>query len=253
MKILSIGNSFSQDAHRWLYDICKSVDIDVYNVNLYIGGCSLQSHWNKFCSDEEAYDYEVKACSKGKVALRNALKAEKWDVITFQQVSGDSGKYETYEPYLSDLFREVKAACPNAKFYIHKTWAYEIGSEHSGFVAYNNDQHEMYRCLSEANIKASQSIGAEIIPSGDIIQYLRDNTTEFDYKNGGLSLNRDGFHLSLGYGRFAAALTWYCKLFGGKASDICVVPNWAAETGSEADEKILNIIKNAVDTVIIGE
>ena len=64
---------------------------------------------------------------------------------------------------------------------------------------------------------------------------------------------KHGFHLTLDYGRFAAALTWYCKIFGGKASDINLVPNWAAETGFEADEKILDVIKNAVDTVIKGE
>ena len=34
------------------------------------------------------------------------------------------------------------------------------------------------------------------------------------YKNGGLSLCRDGFHLSLDYGRFAAAATWLKTLTG---------------------------------------
>ena len=44
--------------------------------------------------------------------------------------------------------------------------------------------------------KAAESSKFQIIPSGDVIQYLRDNTNEFDCKNGGLSLCRDGFHLS---------------------------------------------------------
>lgn len=250
MKILSIGNSFSQDAHRWLYDVCKSAGEEIYNVNLYIGGCSLYAHWNNFCSDAPAYDYEVRGEAVRKVSIREALTAEKWDVITTQQVSGNSGKYDTYEPFLSDLYREVKKICPQAKFYIQKTWGYEIDCTLEGFAAYNNDQHEMYNCLSAAYKQAAESIGAELIPTGDVIQYLRDNTAEFDYKNGGLSLNRDGFHLSLGYGRYAAALTWYCKLFDGKATDVSFVPNWNDEA---VDEKLINVIKNAVDTVLKGE
>ena len=250
MKLLSIGNSFSQDAHKWLYDVCKSAGKEIYNANLYIGGCSLYAHWNKWLSGEEAYDYEIKGKAVRKISLKKALSAEKWDVITFQQVSGHSGMYDTYEPFLSDLYREVKAICPDALFLIQKTWAYETDCVLEGFAAYNNDQRKMYECLCGAYNKASESIGAELIPTGDVIQYLRDNTAEFDYKNGGLSLNRDGFHLSYNYGRYAAALTWYCKLFGAKSTDVDFIPNW---DGEEVGGEIIDIIKNAVDIVIKGE
>jgi hypothetical protein len=64
---------------------------------------------------------------------------------------------------------------------------------------------------------ACRLIGATVLPSGPVVQYLRENTAEFDYKNGGLSLNRDGFHLSWDYGRYAAAATWYRVLLGGTA------------------------------------
>ena len=247
MKILSIGNSFSKDAHRWLYDICKSAGEEIYNVNLYIGGCTLERHWNNWCSDEPEYDYEVKGESARKISLREALTAEKWDIITYQQASHHSGMYEKYQPYLCDLHREVKAICPDAKFYIHKTWAYEIDFESVNFENYNNDQHEMYNRLSDAYARAAESIGVEIIPSGDVIQYLRDKAAEFDYQNGGLSLNRDGFHLTHIYGRYAAALCWYCVLFGGKADDVTFVPEC---NGEKADEKLLGVIKDAVDAVV---
>lgn len=250
MKLLSIGNSFSQDAHKWLYEVCKSAGKDIYNANLYYGGCSLYGHWNFYINDQAEYDYEIKGEAVRKISLKEALSAEKWDVITFQQVSGHSGIYDKYQPYLNDLYREVKAACPDALFLIQKTWAYETDCTLGGFADYDNDQRKMYECLCDAYNKASESIGAELIPTGDVIQYLRDNTAEFDYKNGGLSLNRDGFHLSYNYGRYAAALTWYCKLFDGKATDVDFVPNW---NGEVVDEKIIDTIKNAVDTVLKGE
>lgn len=250
MKLLSIGNSFSQDAHKWLYDVCKSAGKEIYNANLYYGGCSLYGHWNFYVNDKAEYDYEIKANSERKISLREALSDEKWDVITFQQVSGDSGIYDKYQPFLNDIYNVVKEVCPDAKFYIQKTWAYEIDCELPGFVNYDNDQHKMYECLCDAYQKASEAINADIIPSGDVIQYLRDNTAEFDYKNGGLSLNRDGFHLSLNYGRYAAALTWYCKLFDGNVNDVSFIPNASDEV---VDEKIIDVIKNAVNTVIKGE
>ena len=244
MKVLSIGNSFSQDAHRWLYDVCKSAGKEIYNVNLYYGGCSLYQHWDFYINDKQEYDYEIKGEPLRKIGLMEALKAEKWDVITYQQASHDSGIYDKYQPFLCDLHKVVKEVCPDAKFYIHKTWAYEIDSPHGSFVLYNHDQKYMYECLSEAYAKAAESIGVDVIPVGDVIQYLRDNTKEFDYKNGGLTLNRDGFHLSYDYGRYAAALACYCKLFDGNANEVSFVPE------SCDDENLLNVVKTAVNTVL---
>lgn len=244
MKILSIGNSFSQDAQRWLYDVCKSAGKDIYNVNLYYGGCSIKQHWDFYANNQAEYDYEIKAEPVKKITLKEALATEKWDVITIQQASHDSGKYETYQPYLNDLMKVVKAACPDAKIFVHKTWAYEIDSTHPCFVHYNNDQQHMHNCLSDAYQKAADDINAQIIPSGDVIQYLRDNTVEFDYKKGGLSLNRDGFHLTLDYGRYAAALTWYCKLFDGNANDVPFAPEICD------DENLINVVKAAVNKVL---
>ncbi len=248
MKLLSIGNSFSQDAHKWLYDVCKSAGKEIYNANLYYGGCSLYGHWNFYVNDRAEYDYEIKGEAVRKISLREALLAEKWDIVTIQQVSTNSGQYETYQPFLCDLINVVKEFCPDVKLYVHKTWAYESDFEREDFESnYNSDQDIMYEQLCDANKKAAESIGADIIPAGDVIQYLRDNTAEFDYKNGGLSLNRDGFHLTLGYGRYAAALTWYVKLFGGSAQDVSYAPELCD------DENLVKVIKSAVDTVFKGE
>ena len=41
---------------------------------------------------------------------------------------------------------------------------------------------------------------------------------DFDVRAGGLSLHRDGFHLSLDYGRYLAALVWL-KYFTGVSPD----------------------------------
>ena len=44
MKVLAIGNSFSNDAMRYLHGIAKADGVDMKTVNLFIGGCP---HCNK--------------------------------------------------------------------------------------------------------------------------------------------------------------------------------------------------------------
>ena len=58
IKILAIGNSFSVDAMEYLCDICDAAGIgDIVLGNLYIGGCSLDTHWNNIQKDANAYTY----------------------------------------------------------------------------------------------------------------------------------------------------------------------------------------------------
>ena len=55
MKILSIGNSFSEDAQRYLHRIAESDGVELYTVNLCIGGCPLELHANNIKSGDKAY------------------------------------------------------------------------------------------------------------------------------------------------------------------------------------------------------
>ena len=219
MKILSIGNSFSQDAHKWLNKLAKVNGVCMETTNLYIGGCSLETHWTNVEQNNEYYDLEINGGeAERKISISEALKMDNWDIITVQQVSGLSGLEETYEPYISNLIEVVRKTVPNAKLYFHQTWAYETDSSHGDFVRYNNDQQEMFDRIIKTSEKIAGSIDAKIIPVGRVIQHLRENIAEFDYKNGGLSLCRDGFHLSLDYGRFAAAATWLKTITGADVS-----------------------------------
>ena len=61
MKLLSIGNSFSQDAQEWLHKIAVANGVELETTNLMIGGCSLETHWNNMNSGEAAYYLEQNA------------------------------------------------------------------------------------------------------------------------------------------------------------------------------------------------
>lgn len=247
MKILSIGNSFSQDAHGWLKPVCESAGEEVYAVNLYIGGCPLELHWTNFTENKADYAYEINGEYQKMASIKDTLKEENWDVITLQQASHDSGQPQTYVPYLCDLAAGIREICPDAKLCIQETWAYEVDSDHGEFYRYHNSQREMYTRLRDCYEMAGKLIGADVIPVGDVIQYLREQVPQFDYENGGLSLNRDGFHLSWDYGRYAAALTWYGFLFQKDVHKVTFLPT--TEEGI-AKEELIGLIKNAVWTVL---
>lgn len=245
IKILSIGNSFSEDAQGWLHAIAVSGGVDCLCANLNIGGCPLHDHWSLAQSGEARYTYQENSAVVEMRALVDTLRAEAWDIVTLQQVSGLSGMYETYQPYLDELAALVRRECPSAAIWWHKTWAYELDSQHPHFANYGNDRAAMHAAICNAAAQAAAAVGAKLIPSGDVINYLRHNAPAFDYANGGLSLCRDGFHMSLDYGRYAVAATWFVTLLGGNLAKVAFAPEGT-------DTALLDAIKNAVNTVCGG-
>ena len=213
MKILSIGNSFSVDCQRYLPALLKNAGIDYYLGNMYIGGCSLETHYNNMTSDEPAYEYFVNNSSMGRCRISTALADADWDIITLQQASHFSGIPDTYLPYIILLADHIRSVCPKTRIVINETWAYEYNSTHSAFVNYDCSEAKMYRALSNAYESAAKKLGVPMIPTGKAVETAR-RYPEFDPQNGGLALTRDGFHLSYVYGRYLAAAVWYEMLTG---------------------------------------
>lgn len=248
IKVLAIGNSFSQDATAYLYDIANAANIDLKVVNLYIGGCSLETHWNNVEADAALYDYELNGKSTGqKISIKEAFVNETWDYVTLQQVSGDSGILTTYYPYITKLSNYVKQLAPQAEQLIHQTWAYEIDSNHSAFMNYENNQSKMYQALSASYEKVAEDLSLKVIPCGKVIQTLRSHPI-FDYETNGLSLCRDGFHMSLVYGRYAVAATWYEFIIGQSIIDNSFLP--PTIDGFTAEDKVLKLIRETVHSII---
>ena len=92
IKILAIGNSFSNDAVSLVYDIAKSAEIDVVVANLNFNGCSLETHWKNASSNNAYYSYQKWTSSgmtsESKKTMDSAVLDEDWDYITLQQYSG---------------------------------------------------------------------------------------------------------------------------------------------------------------------
>ena len=89
INVLSIGNSFSQDAQRYLHEVAKSEGVPMETVNLYIGGCTLERHFRNMMGDRRDYTLQVDGhVAEGfSMSIDEALTARNWDVITLQQAS----------------------------------------------------------------------------------------------------------------------------------------------------------------------
>ncbi len=216
IRVLAIGNSFSQNAiENYLYELGQEEGITFIIGNLYIGGCSLERHWNNATNNKADYSYR-KIDSNGEktatpeTSLLQGIADEKWDYISFQQNSGNSGIIDTYFPYLRQLTTFVKenATNPNVEFIFHQTWAYAKDSNHNEFPKYNNDQQQMYRAIVKTSRKAAHKVGIKmIVPAGTAVQNGRSSFI-------GDRFCHDGYHLTQDLGCYTAACTWFETLSG---------------------------------------
>ncbi len=240
MNILSIGNSFSQDAQRYLYKIAQADGHNLNTFNLYIGGCSLHRHYSNMLSEKEVYTLEMNGESTNfMVSMKEALLNREWDVVTIQQVSTQSPYYETYQPYLNKLVEFIKICSPKSKIVIHQTWAYEQDSERLNIRMGYDNQADMFVDVKNAYEKAAKEIDVDmVIPSGELFQQLILAGIEKIY--------RDTFHASMGLGRYALGLLWY-KMLTGEHID----KNKFNQFDEEISEIEIKIVKKCVEEVYV--
>ena len=235
IKILAIGNSFSEDAiEQYLHELADADGIETIIGNLFIGGCSLERHMQ--CVNGNLPDYRYRKIGVDGVTketpkcdIARAIADEEWDYVSVQQASHFSGDYTTYQPYLSQLVAYVKAHTKkDVKIVFHQTWACAQNSDHGGFKRYGNSQKQMYDAINGALKQVIKDIHPDVIvPSGTAIQNARTSSI-------GDNMNRDGYHLNLLYGRYTAACTWFQAIF--KRS---VVGNSYAPEGVTAEQKTI--------------
>ncbi len=239
MKILSIGNSFSMDATRYIHQMAKNCGENIKSVNLYIGGCSLKTHYLNIIEDARNYLLEFNGESTGvKISVKDALISDEWDYITVQQVSNETVNYDTYQPYLNELAAYVKKYCPQSKIIIHQTWAYEENSERLCKEMGYKTSSDMMDSIIKSYKKAYKEIKADgIIPCGEVFK----KATELGVKK----IHRDTFHASLGLGRYALALTWLCYFTDKTPKEISFY-----ELDEPASNEEISIVKKAVSEIL---
>lgn len=249
LKILALGNSFTDDSTWHLWNICNDAGVkDLVVANLYVGNCTLDQHWKHISTSANPYIYRKTTngtrVDNNNYRILDALKDEEWDYIVLHQTSGSAGQEETYSK-LDFIIRFINMhkTNPDAKILWHMPWAYPSYSTHSEFPKYDKDQMKMYETLvARVNeiILPKKTISG-VIPSGTAIQNLRTSYV-------GDTVTRDEFHLNYGFGRYTAGLTWYAILTGGDVD----APDWVPEAYPEV-EMYLPAIREAVKGAVTNK
>lgn len=201
LKVLMIGNSFSICVLEEMPQIAKSMGYKLDLVSLFIGGCSLEKHWNNVCMPESApyrmsWSYDgVKGAKDAPVAkyLRDTmmynnktkkndipgkgvnipeiLQAEKWNVVTIQQASHFSWQPATYHPWGDDLVKKIRELAPQAEIIVQETWSYTPWDRRLN--RFGIDQNTMYSALHAAYDDFARGHKFRVIPMGTAVQEYR--------------------------------------------------------------------------------
>ncbi|MDD6980346.1 MAG: DUF4886 domain-containing protein [Clostridia bacterium] len=237
MRVLAIGNSFSEDATRYLSQIAKAQGVDFEVVNLMIGGCSLERHYRNMLDDKDAYGLQFNGQRTGfDLSMREALLSREWDVVTIQQVSHLSFRKETFYPYITALVGYIRQCQPHAKVMFQETWSYEDGSDRLTKTAGYETSKAMLSDIQKTYAAVAEEENLDgIIPSGTLFSMMLDR--------GIRQVHRDTFHATLGLGRYALGLLWFRMLTGKSVAD-----NGFSDLDVPASDEEIRIVKEIVDS-----
>ncbi len=162
VKILAVGNSYSNNTTRYISKIVDSskTDTKIFAASLYFPGATLAQHvkninaWNSLLENHSVeetreiyYSDKVSAGSKYEclyvgatqmpiISLYEAIRYEDWDYITVQQSPDGCDDFSSYwtveEPYLTQVCDLIEAEynredmknkkCP--PIFVHQTWSF---------------------------------------------------------------------------------------------------------------------------------
>ena len=245
LKVLLIGNSFSQDTCYLASQAAKAMGLENVKIsNLYIGAGSISDHIYRHKQGATAQLQQVNG--KGNwvttnVTLKDALESDNWDYIILQQVSPLSGEENSFES-VNALMDIIEPICPSARFAWNMTWAYQSTFEDGRFERYGSDQMNMYQAIvsgTQSKIVTNDRIEL-VIPTGTVIQNVRTSYI-------GDTLTRDGYHLNETLGRQIAALALVHALTGASIDGVNTT-NYNKLSDAEALIVAKEAIKNAIAT-----
>lgn len=239
LKVLDIGNSYTDDATNLLPLIAKASKADLSTICLYKcirGGASFKN-WVDIYNDKDNTTYSISKvigdlpanvqtgtgnAGDGKL-FRDVLTNENWDLIIIHQFSNYAPYYSKWKKndaagcldYLISIIREHQ---PNAELgflLVHSYWSnYESNKEKSSFDRWHLIANSVKSFCEDYNVDF-------VIPYGTAIQNLRASSMNNEY-----DLTRDGTHCGYGLAQYTAACCYYESLIAPR-SGISVVGNSA--------------------------
>ncbi len=270
LRLFLIGNSFSQNAAKYLPQLAQEGNHPLIIGRAEIGGCSLQKHWELAELAETDRANPQGRPYKDK-SLRMLLSEGKWDVVTIQQNSMNSADVNTYRPYARKLYDFIKSLQPNAKVVFHQTWTYRVDSKDFSQIAdgvFARNADEMWKKSRAAYHTVAKELGISIMPVGDAMQKVAKSKkwgyrvdSKFDFANpvypnlpnqknslhagyywdASKKLGFDSHHAS-NAGCFLGSLVWYRFLFGESPEHLQFIPKDVPEEFGNQLKKVANSV-----------
>ena len=200
VKILAIGNSYSNNTTFYISKIAESMGKNVSATSLYYPGCSIEGHVEFYNNDSREYQFYVDGVNITGWEVKNTMKEvfdrDDYDYITVQQGPGRATDFSTYwteeKPYLTELYDIIKKHEPQAEVMIHQTWSFSELDSTMGTKwwspVYDNSL-EMFKLIENAYEQAADKLGIDkekgIIPVGRAIQLAKDEYGYWDAYNPG--------------------------------------------------------------------
>ena len=181
IRILGVGNSFTQNAIRYLPDIVAAnpaIQADI--AGAIIGGCSLERHCTVAKLHEanaedpkgRIYRYVLnKKTANPAASLKEMLLDGPWDYVTIQQVSTGSYREETFYPYARELHDYIKRYAPDATIVVHETWAHRVDCPR--VKQWNLPPAAMYEKLHANYAKIAAELELKVVPVGTAFENAR--------------------------------------------------------------------------------
>jgi hypothetical protein len=239
LKVLDIGNSYTEDATAMLPLIAEASGSDLSDMCLYktIRGSGSFKNWYDRYYDNDNYAYSISKVMGGIDAnvtvgieegtggslFREVLDNEQWDIIIIHQFSRYAPYYEEWGTtndggYLNELLSLINEKQPQAVIgflLVHSYWDGHKGNkEKSSFKRWRLISNSVKRLCEDYDIGL-------VIPYGTAVENLRSSSLNNEY-----DLTRDGSHCGIGLCRYTAACCYYESLIAPR-SGISVLGNTA--------------------------
>lgn len=223
LKVLDIGNSYTQDAQTYLPKIIKAsgIDNDFSLYRAFRPSASFKT-WVDCWNDSDNENYSVDFCAgtaldgisgSGSASdgalFRKALQSVKWDIILIHQVSTYSNDYSLWEGdgaggCLQELIRIIRVTNPQA------TIGYLMTHSYRGTYWANSEgsSYQRWRNIADATKQLKLEYDIDfIIPYGTAVQNLRASSLNDSYE-----FSEDGTHMGAGLGDYVAGCCYFESL-----------------------------------------
>lgn len=248
-KVLTIGNSFAQNASTYATEIAYANGEELTFGYLMFPSCTIDMHYEAAAADRHIFRFKVTTPDNMRgtllkdypadqnfdqdlpetaASIKEALEYTDWDIIVFQQESASARDIGTFGN-LGNLIEYVRGICPDAGLMFHEVWRWGEWGE---------DQFDLIKSNSET---VAAQYGLEIIPSGLAFEYARDALGSDIIVN-----ENDGHYQHANtYGMYIAGCAYVGAIF-----DIEVSPNTFANHPYVNDNgKVTLLTKAANDAV----